>query len=117
TVRQRELGDQLRVVTKTYLAEKIGIVGFNRGKPFCGYKLLDLEEDGNTIKEYVDAICQEYYIKDQKLETGSAIGMPVVVVIGKSSQADRVISHEEPGIGDSFMIDVKRIFPVKTQEE
>src|SRR2546425_13154697 len=65
--RQKELGSQLANVTTSYLDQKIGLVGFG-GKPFCGYKLLELEETEKGVSEYVEVLCQEFYQKGRSEE-------------------------------------------------
>src|SRR5438876_11088059 len=73
TAHQRELAAQLKNVTKDYLVTKIGMSALG-GKVFCEYKVLDLEENGENINEYVYTICQEYYLKGNgQLEKGTGI--------------------------------------------
>ena len=117
TAQQRELGSKLAKTTSLYLDQKIGLAGFG-GKPFCGYKLLDVEESDIRVYEYVDVLCQEYYVKGNgKLEKGTAIALPVALTIAKAGTAFEVISHEEPRDGDEFAPDIKRIFPERVQPE
>ena len=42
TDEQKQLADDLKDVTKEYLADKVGIVGFG-GKVYCAHKVLDVE--------------------------------------------------------------------------
>src|SRR5204862_7176469 len=117
TTHQKELGAQLAMVTTSYLNEKIGIASFG-GKKFCGYKLLGVEETDKSISEYVDVLCQEFYLKgNRKLEKGTGISLPVALVLAKSDGSFDVIKHQTPRDGDAFMPDIEAIFPRKVQPE
>ncbi|HBB96534.1 MAG TPA: hypothetical protein DC054_14195 [Blastocatellia bacterium] len=117
TPRQKELGGQLTKVTTSYLNQKIGVAGFG-GKPFCGYKLLDVEENEKGIFEYLDVLCQEYYLKGNgKLEKGTGIMQPVALTITKSNGDFQIVKHEVPRDGDGFNPDIEALFPKKAQQE
>jgi hypothetical protein len=117
TAHQKELAAQLHDVTTNYVDKTIGVASFG-GKPFCAYRILDVEESGDNINEYVFAICQEYYLKDNtKLAKGTGVSLPVALNIGKRDGAFRILGHQEPADGDRYSVDVQRIFPKKTHYE
>lgn len=117
TAPQKELGAQLVKVTTAYLNQKIGIAGFG-GKSFCGYKLLDVEENEKVVLEYVNVLCQEYYLKGNgRLEKGTGIIQPVALTIAKSAGDFQITKHEVPRDGDEFMPDIELLFPKKAQQE
>jgi hypothetical protein len=117
TPRQRELGAQLEGITTSYLNQKIGIASFG-GQKFCGYKLLDVEETDKGISEYVDVLCQEFYLKGNgKLAKGTGISLPVALILAKSNGSFDVIKHQTPRDGDQFVPDIEAMFPRKVQSE
>jgi hypothetical protein len=116
TAQQQQLAADLKNPTKNYLVEKFGQAGFG-GKSFCAFKVLDVEQGGQDIHEYVFAACQEFYLKGAELTRGTALGLPVALLLRKESDGYKVISHEAPGDGGQFSRDVERIFPKKTHEE
>lgn len=113
---QVQLAAELKDVTKNYLVEKLGETGFG-GRPFCAYKVMDIERNGDDINEYVYAGCQEYYLKDGQLTKGTGLSLPVALLVRKQGSGYAVISHRIPGDGAQFSRDVEKIFPKRTHEE
>jgi hypothetical protein len=108
---QTQLAGELKDVTKNYLVEKLGETGFG-GRSFCADKVLDVQQKGEDINEYVYAACQEYYLKGGELTKGTGLALPVALVIRKEGAGYKVISHQTPGDGARFSSDVERIFQV-----
>jgi len=115
TDEQKQLADDLKDVTKEYLADKVGIVGFG-GKVYCAHKVLDVEMSGEIVNEYVYAVCQEYYPRNGELQQGTGTGMPVALLIKKQDTTYQVISHRIPGDGARYASDVERIFPKRIHD-
>jgi hypothetical protein len=113
---QIQLAAELKDITKNDLVEKFGETGFG-GRSFCAYKVLDVEQKGEDINEYVYAACQEYYLKGGELTKGTGSALPVALLIRKEGLGYRVISHQTPGDGARFSGDIERIFPKKTHDE
>jgi len=117
TEQQKDLGAKLAGVTKSYLEKKIGLAAFG-GKPFCGYRLLDVEDHGSRVTEYVNAICQEFYLKGNgRLEKGTGVALPLALTIARGDDGFEVLSHQEPRDGNEFKPDVEKIFPQRVQPE
>lgn len=114
--REIQLAAELKDVTKNYLVEKFGETGFG-GKAFCAYKVLEIEQKGEDINEYVYAVCQEYYDKDGELRKGTGSGLPVALILRKEGEAYKVVTHKVPGDGNRYSRDVEQIFPKRTHEE
>lgn len=62
------------------------------GKPFCTYKVIDLEKKDNTIKIYVWLLCEEFYVKNNKLIMGTGAEFPSVIVITKENNNYKFIN-------------------------
>ncbi|HEV7472515.1 MAG TPA: hypothetical protein VGN90_00605 [Pyrinomonadaceae bacterium] len=113
---QQQLAAQMKDVTKKYLVEKLGGTGFG-GKAFCAYKVLDIEQTGADVNEYVYAVCQEYYDKNGVLTKGTGSGLPVALLLHKQADGYQVVSHRVPGDGSRYSRDVEQIFPKRTHAE
>jgi len=113
---QKQLAAELRGVTRTFLVEKIGVVGF-AGKPFCAYKVLDVEDKEANVDEYVYALCQEYYLSDGQLKKGTGTAMPVALHFRVENGNYLVTGYQTPRDGSAYASDVKQFFPEKTQYE
>jgi hypothetical protein len=60
---------------------------------------------------------QEYYKKDDKLESGTGWSVPLLLYVDMSSGKLRILGHIAPGDGDNYATDVKRLFPGSIQKE
>jgi len=87
------------------------------GKVFCAHKVLDVEEKGDAVNEYVYTIYQEYNSRNEVLREGTGTGVPVVLQIEKRDREYQVISHRIPGDSPRYPDDVERMFPKKTHNE
>lgn len=113
---QRQLATELKDVTKNYLVQQFGETGFG-GKSFCAFKLLDIEQKGDDVNEYVYTVCQEYYLKNDELKQGTGSGLPVALQLRKEGASYKVISHKAPGDGARYSRDIEEFFPKKTHAE
>jgi len=113
---QKQLAAELKGPTRTYLVEKMGLTGFG-GKPFCAFKVLDVEAKDVNVDEYLYALCQEYYPSGGELKKGTGAAMPVALHFRKENGNYLVVSYQTPRDGSSYAADVKQFFPEKTQYE
>lgn len=117
TNQQKQLANTLKDATQKYVVDNWGESSFG-GKAFCAYQVLDIEtiDEGKYINEYLWATCQEYYLKDDKLETGTGISLPVALSI-ELDNTYKVKNHKVPRDGSMYSYDVEHIFPKRTQDE
>ena len=108
--KQLQLAAEMKATLKSYLEQNISEKGFG-GKAFCAYKVLGIEQNGEQIRTYIYAICQEYYLKGQDLTKGTGLALPIALLMQKDGSEYRVVSHEAPHDGDRYSTDVERIFP------
>jgi len=116
TSAQRQLAAELRDVTKTYLESHLGVAGFG-GKSFCAYKVMELDQSEERLREFVYAVCQEYYLKNGVVEEGTGLGLPVVLTLRRTGLMYQVVGHQTPGDGGQYSRDVERLFPKQTHRE
>ena len=107
-----------RKVVKTYLEENIWKTTFG-GKTFCAYEVLG---EGNNLYihrgiQYMWVLCEEYYLKNNKLRKGGGTSLPVALVLQKENHIYKVISHKIPRDGKLYVNDIKRIFPEDIQNK
>ena len=114
--RQKQITNESAAATDDYLAQKIGGAGFG-GRVFCAHEVLDVEGSGESVKEYVFAVCQEYGLRGGSLREGTGVAMPVALQLEGRDQKYQVISHQTPGDSPRYEGDVKRMFPEKTHPE
>jgi len=117
TAEQKQLANTLKDTTQKYLVDDFGKSSFG-GKAFCAYKVLDIEakDGGKYINEYLWAVCQEYYLTNDRLETGTGISLPIALFI-QLDGTYKVNSHKVPRDGSMFSYDVENIFPKRTHNE
>lgn len=99
-------------VIRDYLDTKILKPEFG-GKVFSAHKIF--HSDAGCI--YIWAYMQEYYKKDESLESGTGWSVPLVLYVDMSSGKLRILGHIAPGDGDVYATDVKRLFPGAIQKE
>ncbi len=92
-----------------YLVINIGITS-QSGEIFCAHEFLDAGRatDGNI---YIWALCQEYYVEQDSLTTGSGISLPVALQTQAKNDHYEIIEHLVPGDGTYYGPDVRAIFP------
>jgi hypothetical protein len=93
-----------------YLVENIGIASFG-GQVFCSYEVLDTEQEGIKVDVYVWALCEEHYLVDNSLETGTASSLPVALHLQKSDNEYYLQSYEVPKDGIGYGPSIEVIFP------
>ena len=93
-----------------YLIEKIGIASFD-GQVFCSYEVLDTKREDIKVDVYVWALCEEYYLVDNALETGTGSSLPVALYLQKSDNEYRLQSYEVPKDGMGYRPSIEIIFP------
>ena len=99
-------------VIRDYLDVKVMKPEFG-GKVFSAHKIF--HTDKRNI--YLWAYMQEYYKKDEKLESGAGWSVPLVLFVDMSSGKLRIIGHIAPGDGDLYAKDVKQLFPDAVQKQ
>jgi hypothetical protein len=114
--RQKQIANESAPAIDDYLAQNIGGAGFG-GRVFCAHEVLDVEGSGESVKEYVFAVCQEYDVRGGGLREGTGAAMPVALQLGMRDQAYQVISYQTPEDSPRYEGDVKRMFPEKTHPE
>jgi len=92
-----------------YLIENIGIASFG-GQVFCSYEVLDTKQEAIKADVYVWALCEEYYLVDNSLETGTGSSLPVALHMQKSGNEYRLQSYEVPKDGMGYGPSVQAIF-------
>lgn len=105
---------QLKEIIRDYLNRNVGYIGFG-GKVFSAYQVLGKEEAGDTIKEYVWVLCQEYYLSNGQAKLGTGVMLPVALTIRRQENDYRVISHRAPRDGNLYLTDIREIFPKDVQ--
>ncbi|MEI6765934.1 MAG: hypothetical protein WCM76_09855 [Bacteroidota bacterium] len=99
-------------VIQNYLDNKLVKPEFG-GKVFSAHKVF--HTDAGTI--CIWAYMQEYYKKDDKLESGAGWSVPLLLYVDMTSGKLRILGHIAPGDGDNYTTDVKRLFPKSIQKE
>ncbi|HEX8706816.1 MAG TPA: hypothetical protein VF723_01025 [Pyrinomonadaceae bacterium] len=116
TAEQKILAARLKAISGEYLVRKIAHASFG-GNVFCAFKVLDIEERGDQVNEYLYAVCQEYSLRDGRLKEGEGLAMPVALSFRKEAGTYRVVEHRTAGDGSRYASDIKRIFPARTHAE
>lgn len=83
--------------------------GFD-GKAFCEYIDLGNQEIGHLNYQAVRALCQEYYIKDGKLEEGTGRFGPIVIMYKTLQNETNIIGYNSPRDGSFYTEDIKLLF-------
>jgi hypothetical protein len=99
-------------IIKDYLNQKVADKGFG-GKAYCAYEVLDAEKSGTNEKLYLWAVCQEYYRKNQQLETGTGGSFPVALTIWTENEKVKILSHQKPRDGSYYTPDLATMFSKK----
>lgn len=99
-------------VIQNYLDMKVIDPAFG-GKIFSAHKIF--HSDAGCI--YIWAYMQEYYKKDDKLESGTGWSVPLVLYVDMTSGKLRILGHIAPGDGEVYANDIKRLFPKSIQKE
>jgi|GEM_PF-1885546 len=89
------------------------------GKSFCTYKIIDLEKKGNAIRIYVWLLCEEFYVKNNKLTMGTGAEFPSIIIIAKENNNYKFINcsiSRIPSEEDSLEIFPKSIRKKAIQE-
>jgi hypothetical protein len=115
TNQQKQILADLKGITDSYLITEVMKPNFG-GKVFCAYHVLEVEEKGDVVDEYVLALCQEYSVRDEKLSKGTGVAIPVAIRTARQEKAYRFVSGRIPRDA-GYANEVKRIFPAKTHEE
>lgn len=85
------------------------------GKLFCSYDRLGDEDKGQIIEAYLNAGCQEYYVKDGKLEQGTGGGGPGMALIRQTTGGYEFVLYNIPRSGSFYADDIDAMFPPKAK--
>ncbi|WP_026675295.1 hypothetical protein [Alkalihalobacterium bogoriense] len=101
-------------IVEKYLSEEVMNPNFG-GEIFVAYEIL--ESDKNKGEIYLWALIEEYYKKDEDIETGSGMSVPIVLSVrGHNNDSLEILSHSIPREG-SYPEDIKEMFPKKIQNK
>lgn len=95
-----------------YLIANIGISAFG-GQVFCSYQPLDATQ-GVQGEIYLWVLCQEFYVENELLMTGTGISLPVVLRVQEKNDCFTIIEHFVPRDGAYYGQDVRDLFPRST---
>lgn len=100
-------------VMDRYLASQwgSGIMFGNAGRWFCATKFLGSSAPGNRVSAYAWALCEETKMAGDQVVFGSGVSAPVVVYLRHSDTGFKAVGRNEPGDGDEYASDVRRLFP------
>ncbi|MFH0866242.1 MAG: hypothetical protein V1904_08605 [Bacteroidota bacterium] len=95
-----------------YLDENVMNPEFG-GKVFSASEIFETSDD----KIYLWAYLQEYYKKDNALQTGSGWSVPIVLSVECSTEGLKILNHKVPGDGENYSNDIKSMFPEDIQQK
>lgn len=87
------------------------------GKAFCSYNTFGEQRVGRLIEVYMEAGCQEYYVKNGKLVAGTGEGGPKVLYINYSVDGYVILYLNQPGDGSLYTKDLTRMFPAEMYDK
>jgi hypothetical protein len=118
TTRQEKLAAELREQIDNYLATNFKASGFG-GQAFCSHKVLNVEEQGGTIHEYIMALCEGYRYRqnDGQLSVVSGVMLPADILIRREGDVYIITGQRTPRDGAEHASDVRTIFPKEIQGE
>jgi hypothetical protein len=93
---------------ENYLDRRVGSKGFG-GTVYCAYDILDSEGE----RFYLWTVCQEYYLKNGKLEAGTGGSFPVALTVRQDGDKIEVRGYQKPRDGSLYSADLKAIFSQK----
>ena len=108
--------DEMMLASEEYLAHNLMSSSFG-GKVFCALEYLALEDERNSAKIYVWALCSEYYDKGGALYQGTAVSEPVLVYLIAYRDGYLGTGHAEPISGEDWIEDVQTKFPPNAIEK
>ena len=92
-----------------YLVTSLGI-NSRGGQVFCACEpLLAGESIGSSL--YLWVLCEEYYVEQGELESGSGLSLPVELQLAEDDGQPRIIGHRVPRDGAYYGPDVRDLFP------
>lgn len=77
------------------------------GRPFCVYKIISYEKTNNIIKVYLSLFAQEYYVKNNRLLSGSGGQSPAILILKKDNNNYKFVTcniSTAAGLQDSLQI-------------
>lgn len=80
-------------------------------KTFCAYQVYGLETKNGKYYQYLWTVCQEYDLKNKKLEAKTGISLPIAMTIEKEDEFYQVVDYQIPRSGEHYREDLKEIFP------
>jgi len=104
------------LASEEYLARNLISPSFG-GKVFCALEYLALEDESNSAKTYVWALCSEYYDKGGALYQGTAVSEPVLVYLIAYGDGYIGTGYVEPVSGEEWFEDVQTKFPPNAIEK
>jgi hypothetical protein len=99
-------------IIQKYLEEQVLQPSFD-GKVFSSFKLFKKED--NYI--YIWAYMQEYYKKDNKIESGSGWSVPMVIYFFETPSEVRIKNLFTPKDGDMYTKGIHTHFPEEIQKQ
>ena len=94
----------------TYLPGHILQAEFG-GEVFCAYEMYGWEQTSSDATAWLWVHCEEYYLTDGELRTGSGLSSPISVHAAESDSGWTMVGHDEPELGDLYLDSVREMFP------
>jgi len=89
-------------VIKAFLTHKVGASAYG-GTVFSAYQIMGTHKDIQSIKLYLWALVQEYYLNNAALTEGTATSEPVVLFIKMQAGSYQIFDFKDAGEGYQYL--------------
>jgi hypothetical protein len=98
------------------IRKKDGDRSFN-GSLFCTFDVLGAEGNDDTLRLFVQALVQEYYMAGDTMKRGFGALVPCAVIVACSGESYTVMKSDEPAENESYGKALLRLFPKDLQKK
>lgn len=110
-------GTQTSLISDTTIQTYLATMNFAQpnygGKSFIAFERLGENVSGSQAIEYVWAAFQEYYVKNNQLEKGTGISIPLALFFSDG----KPVTFNAPRNGSPYYVDVQKYFPDSIKQQ